>query len=58
MLENFVSGAACLKLQERIAQLLAGFAAGSVRSIFSTREQTRTSDDYFLASGDRISFFF
>lgn len=58
LLENFVSGAACLKLQERIAQLLEAFDVGSVRSIFSTREQTRTSDDYFLASGDRISFFF
>ncbi|MFN7950043.1 MAG: phytanoyl-CoA dioxygenase family protein [Blastocatellia bacterium] len=58
LLENFVSGAACLKLQERIAQLLEAFDADSVRSIFSTREQTRTSDDYFLASGDRISFFF
>jgi len=27
-------------------------------SIFSTREQTRTSDDYFLGSGDKIRFFF
>lgn len=28
------------------------------RSVFQTAEQTRTSDDYFLQSGDRISFFF
>jgi phytanoyl-CoA hydroxylase len=27
-------------------------------SIFSTHEQTRTSDDYFLESGNKISFFF
>lgn len=58
LLENFMSDEACLKLQERSAQLLAGFDADRVRSIFSTREQTRTSDDYFLSSGDRISFFF
>lgn len=30
----------------------------SVVSIFSTHEQTRTSDDYFLASGEAISCFF
>jgi phytanoyl-CoA hydroxylase len=29
-----------------------------VRSIFTTHEQTRTSDDYFLGSGDKIRFFF
>jgi phytanoyl-CoA hydroxylase len=32
-------------------------AEGSA-SIFSTNEQTRTSDEYFLASGDKVSFFF
>jgi phytanoyl-CoA hydroxylase len=29
-----------------------------VISIFSTKEQTSTSDDYFLESGDKIRFFF
>jgi phytanoyl-CoA hydroxylase len=45
-------------LRERAAKLVAEFDPSGVRSIFSTNEQTRTSDDYFLASGDRISFFF
>jgi phytanoyl-CoA hydroxylase len=27
-------------------------------SIFTTHEQTRTSDDYFLESGDKVRFFF
>jgi phytanoyl-CoA hydroxylase len=27
-------------------------------SVFQTNEQTRTSDDYFLNSGDNISYFF
>lgn len=28
-----------------------------VQSVFSTREQTRKSDDYFLTSGREIRFF-
>lgn len=50
----------CRRLIERANQLVAEFdheAEGSA-SIFSTNEQTRTSDDYFLESGDRVSFFF
>lgn len=58
VLEDFVSRASCASLRERAAQLVAEFDPNGVRSIFSTNEQTRTSDDYFLASGDRISFFF
>jgi phytanoyl-CoA hydroxylase len=34
------------------------FDPAGIVSIFSTREQTRTSDDYFLGSGDQIRFFF
>src|SRR5204862_744058 len=43
---------------ERAAELVAAFDPAGSRSIFSTHEQTRTSDDYFLNSGDQISFFF
>jgi phytanoyl-CoA hydroxylase len=58
VLEEFVSAEACAALRARAAELVAEFDPSGVRSIFSTNEQTRTSDDYFLASGDRISFFF
>jgi phytanoyl-CoA hydroxylase len=59
VLEDFVSTAACDELRARARKsLVAGFDAEGARSIFSTREQTRTSDDYFLESGDRIHFFF
>ncbi len=48
---------ACDALVERAEQLVDAFDASTV-SVFSTKEQTRTSDEYFLASGDAISFFF
>jgi phytanoyl-CoA hydroxylase len=58
VLEDFVSDADCDALRERAAELVSEFDPQGVVSIFSTREQTRTSDEYFLSSGDRIRFFF
>ncbi|MBI3650433.1 MAG: phytanoyl-CoA dioxygenase family protein [Acidobacteria bacterium] len=58
VLENFVSAAACDELQSRAAQLVADFEPHGAAAIFSTREQQRKSDDYFLESGDKIRFFF
>jgi phytanoyl-CoA hydroxylase len=57
VLENFVSPGACDELRRRADELVRGFDP-SVISVFSTRQQTRTSDDYFIESGDKISFFF
>jgi len=58
VLENFVTPQACDVLRARAEQLVRDFDPAGVISIFSTREQTRTSDDYFLESGDKIRFFF
>lgn len=58
VIERFVSAQDCDVLRERAAELVARFDARGMRSIFSTHEQTRTSDDYFLDSGDKIHFFF
>ncbi len=58
VLENFVGTDACDHLRDRAAELVRDFDPGRIMSIFSTHEQTRTSDDYFLESGDKISFFF
>ena len=52
VLERFVDPAACDELMARAGELVRGFGAETV-SIFSTHEQTRTSDAYFLGSGDK-----
>jgi phytanoyl-CoA hydroxylase len=58
VLEDFASAAQCDEVRACAEALVEQFDPDGVRSIFSTREQTRTSDDYFLSSGDRIRFFF
>lgn len=45
-------------MKRRAEELVRDFDPRGVVSIFSTREQTRTSDDYFLDSGDKVRFFF
>ena len=57
VLEGFVEPAACDALIARASELVRAFDPAT-RSIFSTRDQTRTADDYFLASGDQIRCFF
>jgi len=56
-LEGFVDHAACDALIERAGELVRAFRPQTI-SVFSTHEQTRTSDDYFLTSGDKIRCFF
>jgi phytanoyl-CoA hydroxylase len=58
VLENFVDAKACDRLRARAEELVSEFDPQGIVSIFSTHEQTRTSDDYFLESGDKIRFFF
>ncbi len=58
LLKNFVEANACDRLHSRAEDLVREFDPQEIVSVFSTREQTRTSDDYFLESGDKIRFFF
>src|ERR1700686_2315475 len=58
VIDNFVDDAACDRLRARAAELVRDFDPQGVISVFSTHEQTRKSDEYFLASGDKIRFFF
>ncbi len=57
ILENFVTAAACTALRERALELVADFDPDSVRSVFSTTDQTQLDDTYFIESGDKIRFF-
>jgi phytanoyl-CoA hydroxylase len=58
VLEGFAAPEVCDRLRRRAAELLEAFDPADTFSVFSTREQTRTSDEYFLGSGDKVRFFF
>jgi phytanoyl-CoA hydroxylase len=58
ILDGFVDPSACDALRSRAEDLVAGFDADAHRSIFTTDDQARRTDDYFLDSADRIHFFF
>ena len=58
VVEDFAGGATCDALRRRAGELVAAFDPRGLFSVFTTREQARRSDEYFLSSGDRIRFFF
>src|SRR5262245_47788 len=58
VLPEFVSNESCDQLRTRAEEMVQDFDPAGVISIFSTHEQNRLTDDYFLESGDKIRFFF
>ena len=58
ILEDFVEESECDLLRAEAERLVQEFDPAEVISIFSTHEQNRLTDEYFLTSGDKIRFFF
>ena len=57
VIPNYWSKETCESLREEAKNLVDGFDGENV-TVFTTEEQTRVSDAYFLGSGDKIRFFF
>lgn len=58
VLNEFVDPNNCDELRARANEMVRDFEPAEVTSIFSTREQNRIADEYFLNSANTISFFF
>lgn len=57
ILPGFVSPSECTALMAHTDELVRSVDLAALRSVFSTTEQLRTADDYFLGSGDSIRYF-
>jgi len=58
VLEGFIKPSECDVLRHRVEQMIEAFDPSGLVSIFTTREQNRVADDYFLSSSGKIHFFF
>lgn len=58
VLPGFADRRACEALVERAAELRAAYVPRDRESVFTTRDQERVSDEYFLSSGPEVRFFF
>lgn len=59
VIEDFASAEACDALVARAGELVEGFDPAEAASVFvSGGDQAKTTDAYFLGSGDTIRFFF
>lgn len=57
VIPGFWSAEVVATLRQRIGKIIDNLDLNSARSIFSTKEQVRKADDYFLDSGREIRFF-
>ncbi|CAL5226868.1 g9740 [Coccomyxa viridis] len=57
VLESFASPEEVQRLRSRAEELVDSFSPESV-SVFSTKSQTKSTDQYFLESASNVSFFF
>ena len=58
VLPGFKSAAEIATLRQRAAEIVNDFDTSAVRSVFTTRDQTSATDDYFLRSDNTIRCFF
>lgn len=58
VLERLIPEAACDRLRAAADALVAALDPTTVQSVFSSRNQDATTDDYFLDSADKVHFFF
>ncbi|MBT3437222.1 MAG: phytanoyl-CoA dioxygenase family protein [Oceanospirillaceae bacterium] len=58
VIQDFIKPQQRHALMARAQQLIEDFEPPIKRSVFTTDEQERTSDDYFLSSGNQTRFFF
>ena len=58
VVEGFLGQGERENLMNRAKEMIDDFDPSSSHSIFTTNEQERASDEYFLKSGDKIRFFF
>ncbi len=58
IIEDFNTATACDELMKQGESLANDFNFEGHTSVFQTTDQATTTDDYFLNSGDNISFFF
>lgn len=58
VLPDFKTAAEIAALRQRAQEIVDEFDPGETRSIFTTQEQARHTDDYFMGSADKIRCFF
>jgi phytanoyl-CoA hydroxylase len=58
IIEDFVDVADCDEVRARVKEMTRQFDPAGITSIFSTQEQNRIANEYFLNSANNISFFF
>ncbi|MBX6323233.1 MAG: phytanoyl-CoA dioxygenase family protein [Rhodospirillaceae bacterium] len=58
VLEGFKTPAEIAAVRARAAEIVDAFDPGALVPIFTTRDQARRVDEYFLTSGDKIRCFF
>lgn len=58
VVESWWDAATCSRLKSVMDGVLRSTSPPPTRSLFSTDEQARSTDEYFLSSGDKVSFFY